>query len=91
MGVTWLDAVLLTLAVYRVSHMLATEEGPFLAFQWLRDAANHRAAPWVAHGVSCVLCVSFWLGLVAGWLAFGPVYGLAIAGACLVLHRGLYR
>lgn len=96
-----------TLAVYRVTMMITREEGPFDVFDRLRTAANRLpsqpdALPnrlrshWVARGLACPLCVSFWLALPAAFLVtqaadIAPVaaFGLwlPIAGACLLLFQ----
>lgn len=86
------------LGAYRLSHMIAMEDGPFDALAELRDRVGQ--GDWVGRGLHCVLCVSFWLSLsMAGWLAiaglatWGVVWlvWLGLAGACLVLHKLLYR
>lgn len=54
------------LAVYRISRMLAVEEGPFKVFTTLREWPPHDS--WVARGLECPLCVSFWVALpIALW------------------------
>jgi hypothetical protein len=96
-----------TLAVYRLSFMITREEGPFDVFERLRLAAQtlpsspdgrpNRLRPhWIARGIACPLCVSFWLSLIAAFLvtqvvglpavaAFG--LWLPVAGACLFLFQ----
>ena len=65
------------LAVYRVAMMVTREEGPFDVFDRLRAAANRlpdnaegnrRRPHWIARGLACPLCVSFWLSLLAAFL-----------------------
>lgn len=50
-----------SLAVYRVSRMIADEEGPFSAFTWLRG--RFPSNTWIGRGLECILCVSFWVAL----------------------------
>lgn len=97
-----------TLAVYRVAMMVTREEGPLDVFDRLRARASrlpstrdasqpNRLRPhWIARGISCPLCVSFWLSLLAAFLVtqvagIAPVaaFGLwlPIAGACLFLFQ----
>lgn len=102
---------LLTLAAilgtYRAAFMVAREEGPFDVFDRLRaraqrlpsspDTQPNRLRPhWVARGLACPLCVSFWLSLVAAFivaqiagLALVAAFGLwlPIAGGCLFLFQ----
>ncbi len=89
--------LLALLGVYRLSHMIAMEDGPADMFATLRDRSGQ--ANWIGRGLHCVLCVSFWLALgMVAWLIFTgllswqhwPVTWLGLAGGCLVLHRLLY-
>lgn len=102
----WLTVAAI-LAVYRVAMMITREEGPFDVFDRLRawasrlpstpDIQPNRLRPhWIARGIACPLCVSFWLSLPAAFLitqvagvtplaAFG--LWLPIAGGCLFLFQ----
>lgn len=90
-----LHVILATLAVYRIAFLIAMERGPADLALRLREAAYRRfgAESWVFAGVSCPLCLSFWLALVgalalrpaSAWLAL--LLWLGIAGGVLVLHR----
>jgi hypothetical protein len=89
--------LLALLGVYRLSHMIAMEDGPFDAFAELRDRVGQ--GNWIGRGLHCPLCLSFWLSLcMVGWLGFVglllPPYNLiswlGLAGGCLVLHKLLY-
>ena len=88
--------VLLALAVYRLSHMVTNEEGPFELFATLRDAlGGNQQATWVGRGIVCILCVSFWVGLLGAvalwfWQVVAVqfvVYALALSGATLALKK----
>ena len=50
-------------AVYRVARMIAREDGPGNVFQDLRGALL-RAPAWVQTGMSCPLCLGFWIALI---------------------------
>jgi hypothetical protein len=85
--------LIVLLATYRLSHMIAMEDGPFDMFATARDAIGQ--ASWVGRGFHCALCLSFWLSLPMAWVIVSDFDALAftwlgIAGACLVLHRALY-
>lgn len=84
-----IDSILLCLAVYRLSHAITMEDGPFDCFAWLRE--NIGQATWVGRGMHCPLCVSFWLSLVVMWLPSWGVSWFGVAGAVMVLHMVLYR
>lgn len=83
--------VIAILAVYRVSHMVALEDGPWDAFTELRERIGQRT--WFGRGFHCVLCISWWLALPAAiaivprepafWLLLWP----AVAGGVLLLHK----
>jgi hypothetical protein len=84
--------LLALLGVYRLSHMIAMEEGPFDAFAELREKAGQRT--WIGRGLHCPLCLSFWIALVFAVAITNPtniaLVWLGLAGGCLVLHRLLY-
>lgn len=88
----WAWVVTAVLATYRVSRMIALEDGPFDVFSRLQELAGGQKN-WVGRGLACPLCVSFWLALPAALLVgFVDVRQLAllwlgIAGAAVVLHR----
>jgi hypothetical protein len=84
------DAVkvlLAAFAVYRLSTDFALEAGPYEVFSRARGWVIQRYGPddWRSEGVSCPICVSFWLSLPA--LIWGPLHWLGIAGAASFLAR----
>lgn len=84
---SWLAFALAVLATYRVSHMITREDGPFDVFSQMREAIGQDS--WVGRGLHCVLCVSFWLSLLAAWAAGLPlVMGwMGVAGGVMVVHK----
>lgn len=86
--------VLAVLAVYRLATDLAWEDGPFDAYGTLRGRVLTRYGKddWRSAGVSCPICISFWLSIplafvVAPWDATLVLYWLGIAGAAALLAR----
>lgn len=79
------------LAVYRVAHMIAREDGPFDVLAWIRGKVDPEQKTWVGRGINCVLCLSFWLSLVAFALGGSWLEWLSVAGGVLVIHKVLYR
>lgn len=94
-----LQFLILGFSVFRLSVLVTADDGPFelmLKFRNLFLGDN-----WVARGVRCVYCVSFWIGLAAGvgvavtspyesvWsmLAYGLVYGLALSGFAIWVYK----
>jgi hypothetical protein len=86
-AVTVLDALLLMLATWRISHALASEKGPWGFLERLRGRF---------HGVlDCVYCASVWVaGVVTGpYVIIGkmplwqwPVWIFAVSGGALMLR-----
>jgi hypothetical protein len=70
---------------YRLSRMVALEEGPFRLFDLFREGATRLFGldSWITRGVNCPLCVSVWvsLGLTivlrGDWFQWGATAGLA--------------
>lgn len=89
---TWQTLLLATLAAYRVGLMVSQEEGPFNAFRRLRERVSDPKS-WVATGLRCGWCVSFWAALVLA-VAFTPtgwdaalLNWLGIAGGAVMLDK----
>lgn len=50
---------------------------------------------WAYRGISCDLCISFWLASIPAflihWTMLDPILAwLSISGACLIIHKKLY-
>lgn len=93
-----LEFIVMALAVYRVSALIAIEDGPFDVMASLRGRVNQSS--WFGRGVRCVVCVSFWLAIPAAWIISPPavsgagsawVTWLGLTGAVSVVHRALTR
>ena len=81
--------LLAALAVWRVTHLLGQEDGPWDLLRRLRAAAA-RAGGGRLFG--CFYCLSVWIALPAGWfvgttLAECAVAWLAASGAAILLER----
>lgn len=82
--------VVLTLGVYRLSKMITQEDGPadiFARFRWELGQES-----WVGRGFHCLLCVSFWISLMAALVAYRKprcilAHWLAIAGGVAVISE----
>jgi len=91
-----LEFIISTLAVYRLSHMIVAEDGPFDIFlklrSWLFEKDPHSQS-WIARGFNCVLCVSFWVAWVfVPFVPINPILtGFGLSGAALVLHKVVYK
>lgn len=81
--------VLAALAVWRLTHLLAHEDGPWDVFRRLRGAT---AGIPGGRLLSCFYCLSLWLALPAGWFVGGTwaeriAAWLAASGAAILLER----
>lgn len=97
-----LTFVIVVLAVYRISYMLAIETGPFgICEKWrgwvvrkaMRPGVAIRDLPhyWIIEGVGCPNCISFWLSLVAFLFGWGVLGWLGVAGGVLALHKAISK
>lgn len=78
--------IIAALAVYRVSRMVAIEEGPFSLFTKIRSLAP--AQTWLQRGLECPICISFWVALpVALWLGGDALTWLALSGVAVLLTK----
>lgn len=88
-----LTFVILSLAVWRVTRIIVVEDGPFDVFVKLRARLGaHKQETWVQRGLTCMACISFWLGIIPTLMYFGVsveavIYGLALSAASVVLMR----
>ena len=77
--------ILVALAVYRIATDLAWETGPFGIYAAMRGFAMVHGPQWIAEGIVCPVCWSFWIALPLLW--YGPLEWLAAAGAAAFLAR----
>lgn len=88
-----IELLALALAAYRLSRMLAMEDGPFDVFVRIRARFDPLQTTWLGRGVNCPLCVGFWASLfvLAVWFipGAGPIIVTwwAISGAQTVIQR----
>lgn len=87
-----LTLVIVVLAVYRVSVLVAQDEGPFSVLERARSKIDPNQASWIGRGLRCVGCVSFWVSLAAA-LFIGAAdwvwVWLAVAGGVMLIHRAV--
>lgn len=83
------------LATYRLSRMVALEEGPSEAFlslrSWVCEQSNNGSA---CKGITCPLCLSVWVGLAIAVTENEPtppihslLRGLAYSAIATIIHR----
>lgn len=88
---SWLWFILACLATYRISRMIAVEEGPFAVFYYMRERVGVKS--WVGRGIACTLCVSAWIAWpialltpYATWQEYVLV-ALGSAAGTVIIHK----
>jgi hypothetical protein len=92
--VTLLAFLIGCLATYRVARMIGLEDGPGELFLSLRGWVCDRTANgWACRGITCPLCLSFWVGFAVAallpWSGWGEylLVALALSGAATIIHK----
>jgi hypothetical protein len=87
------EFILATLAVWRLTHLIAAEDGPFNVLAWLRGKAGQGF--WGTL-LDCFYCLSIWIALPFA-IALGDsrwhivVLWLALSAAAILLNRVIDR
>src|SRR5689334_12108588 len=81
--------VLAALAVWRITHLIAREDGPWNIFARLRRAVGRHISIKL---VGCFYCLSLWVALPCAWFLDGNVMErlvgwFALSGAAILLER----
>lgn len=75
------------MATYRLSRMIACENGPFDIFEHIRHSRwTVTKYTWVAEGLSCPLCVSFWIAFLIPVLPTWARRMLALSGLTCIIY-----
>lgn len=86
--------ILAALATYRLSRLIADEEGPWSVFSRLRDLTPEGTN--ARRGVECIMCVSVWAAApVALWLGLigdipwrlAPLVWLALSAVTVLIRK----
>jgi hypothetical protein len=95
---TLLTLVVGSLAVWRLSHALVKESGPLMVFARLRArlASHQERSGGLFDVISCVYCLSFWVGLIASLWVAGDVfewfvYGLAFSAIAMIIESAFTK
>ena len=86
--------IIAALATYRLSRLIADEEGPWGMFSKLRDLTPEMSS-W-RRGIECIMCVSVWVafpiaillglfGIVEPWLT--PLAWLALSSVTVIIRK----
>jgi hypothetical protein len=86
--------ILAILATYRLSRMIAMEDGPFDLFRLLHQALDETLGEdhWITRGWSCPYCLNVWIAMFAALLVSSfylpfPLVWFGVAGGAMVIHR----
>lgn len=84
-----MNFILATLALWRITHLIAKEDGPWDIIYRIRKAAG---AGFFGSLLDCFYCVSIWTAIPFGcWLGIGWgekfLYWLALSGAVCLLEQ----
>lgn len=85
----WFRFITALLAVWRLTHLLAAEDGPWNSIAWLRRQAGSTV---IGKLMDCFYCLSIWIGIpFAFYVEQGAlnriVAWLALSGAASLLHQ----
>jgi len=85
----WFEFMLATLAVWRFTHLIAAEDGPFKVIAWVRSKAGQRF--WGTL-LDCFYCLSVWIAIpfaivmgVSRWQKF--LLWPSLSAAAILLNR----
>lgn len=81
-----IDIAIWSFIIYRISTDIAFMDGPADAFSIIRGWMIVYAPDWVARGISCPICISFWLCCIL-IVVTGDWYLFAVAGVVTYLVR----
>ena len=91
---TPLSFIIVSLAIWRLSYAIVKENGPLMVFARLRArlAASQKRSGGLFDLISCIYCVSFWIGLVGALIVSNNVfewvgYGLAFSAVAVLIER----
>ena len=91
---TPLSFIIASLAIWRLSYAVVKENGPLMVFARLRArlAASQKRSGGLFDLISCIYCVSFWIGLVGSLIVSNNVfewvgYGLAFSAVAVLIER----
>ena len=85
----WVDLIIIALAIWRITHLFAKEDGPFDIIYRLRKAAG---AGFFGNLLDCFYCLSIWVSLPFGiWQGNNwwekILYWWALSGAACLLEQ----
>lgn len=90
--------IVISLAVWRLSHGLSKENGPLMLFARLRArlASSQERSGGFFDMISCTSCLSFWVGLGASLFVSNSIlaligYAFAFSGVSLLLESFFSR
>lgn len=85
----WFEFILATLAVWRLTHLIAAEDGPFKVIVWIRERAGQGL--WGTL-LDCFYCLSVWIAIPFAMVMGGSRWQKfllwpALSAAAILLNR----
>jgi Protein of unknown function (DUF1360) len=85
--------IIATLAVWRVTHLLSEEDGPFDLIIRLREKIGNNV---LGQLMDCFYCLSIWIAIpfafiISGNLQEGILHSLALSGAACIIQKVIKR
>lgn len=85
--------IAISFGTFRLARLIAfEEEGPFGAGRWIADRIRKMGDSWVKRGLTCMMCLSFWISLalclvarVGGGIDNWSLFANAIASLIVTL------
>lgn len=80
-----IEFIIIALAVYRLSVMIASEHGPFDVIDWTKD--RFKQGSMMRKLLNCPFCLSVWFGVLGA--CFLPFYGFGWYGVTVFSLSGV--
>lgn len=83
-----IELIVVALASYRISRMVAYERGAFDCFHKFQEFVKARAeGSWIEYGFKCPLCIGFWMCFVFVVLPTWIVVPIAASGLQVLIQK----
>lgn len=86
---TFTTITICALATYRLTRLIAVEEGPFGLALKLRGALDPDGRTWIGRGMACPWCISFWIAPVTLYAASYATGAIIVGGLAVSALVGL--
>lgn len=90
----WIVLLLAAFGTYRLAFDFANYEGPFAAYEWVKN--RFLKDNWIGRGMRCFVCLSFWTALLFAVIVYItgyvhpfdiPLIWFGLAGIAIALDK----